>query len=132
MSYTTRIEGQLDINPPLPWKQIKDSPLLPANNKDAGYSDCLFQVVEESVTTDDGELTRRSADALVPNYYIADTSGRSLIAEIQAVVDANPGHEFTGMFECSGERNGDLWRAVVRDGRAVKIEARIVWPDGDA
>lgn len=132
MSYTTRIDGQIDINPPLPWKQIKDSPLLPANNKQAGYSDCLFHVVEEAVDTDDGELMRRSADALVPNYYIDDTSGRTLIAEIQSVVDANPGHEFTGMFECDGERPDDLWRAVVRDGRAVKFDAQIFWPEGSA
>jgi Family of unknown function (DUF6205) len=128
VSYSTGIDGQIDINPPLPWKQIKDSPLLPANNKKAGYSDALFNVTEETVHTDDGELTRRSADALVPNHY-TETSGRTLLAEIQSVVDANPSHEFTGMFECSGERPGDLWRAVVRDGRAAKIEASIMWPE---
>lgn len=129
MSYNTAIDGEIEIDPPLPWKQIKDSPLLPANNKNAGYSDALLRVVEETVHTDEGELTRRSANALVPNYY-TQTNGRTLLAEIQSIVDANPGHTFTGMFECCGERPGDLWRAGVRGGRAVKIEAAIVWPDG--
>lgn len=131
MSYTTDIEGSVSINPPLPWSQIKDSPILPANAKAAGYwPDAYLHVIETEVDTDDGILTRRVADAIVASEY--ETCGRTLINDVQALIDANPDHEFTGMFECEGERRDDLWRLVVRGRRAVKVTARIVWPDGDA
>lgn len=29
-----------------------------------------------------------------------------------------------------GEENADIWRVVIRDRRAVRVDAQIVWPEG--
>jgi hypothetical protein len=73
----------------------------------------------------------RQAVAIVPNEY-ADTSGRTLVTDAQAIIDVSPGHVFTGRFDCEGEENADMWRLVIRNGRAVRIDAQIVWPDDNA
>lgn len=35
----------------------------------------------------------------------------------------------TGYLECQGEEAGDLWRVYVRNGQAVRVDPKIVWPD---
>ncbi len=55
----------------------------------------------------------------------------SLLDEVQVAIDAFPGHDWSGRLDCEGEQNGDMWRVVIRDGRAVKVKPRIVWPDED-
>lgn len=107
-SYTTAT-GEFRIEPPLTWAEIKNSPYLPE--------------------TDEGTLTRRYADAIVP---VTDEpyKGYEIIATVQKIIDAHPGHTLSGRFDCEGEEAGDLWRLVVRDGRAVQVKPQIVWPEG--
>jgi hypothetical protein len=128
MGYYTRVTGELRIEPPLTWAEFKDSPFLQGGpNDDTDYNVCL-KTTEETVDTDDGQLVRKTAAEVLPRW---DDSFKAyhLVEHVQAVVDAFPGRAFTGRLECEGEEAGDLWRVVVRDGRAVKIEPRIVWPD---
>jgi Family of unknown function (DUF6205) len=130
MSNPTHITGRITITPPLPWKQVKDSPYLKANARAQRlWPDALLEVVEATVQTDDGELTRREAVAIIPDEG-AETSARTLISDVQAIIDANPEHEFTGRFNCEGEENSDIWRAVIRDRRVARVNAMIVWPEG--
>lgn len=130
MSYFTSIHGRITITPPLTWAQIKDSPYLKANARDRGlWPDALLDVTESTVQTDEGELTRREAVAIVPDED-SETSARTLIKDVQAIIDASDGHEFAGRFDCEGEQNSDIWRLVIRDRRAVRVDARIVWPEG--
>lgn len=35
-----------------------------------------------------------------------------------------------GRLDCAGDRPGDLWRVEIHGRRAVRVTARIVWPDG--
>lgn len=127
MSYSTRIDGSVRITPPLTWKQIKDSPLLRDNfGKARGWPDAHLVVDEAIVHTDDGQLARRTCERIDP---MEETRGDTLVADLQAVIDANPEHEFVGQFECFGEEPGDIWRAVIRGRIAVRVEPRIVWPD---
>lgn len=131
MSYLTHITGEITITPALTWREFKDSPFN-TRSLDAydGLKEVKFRTIDETVETDEGPLLRKVAVALVPEsderrkYY-------QVIEHVQEAIDAFPGHEFTGRFECAGEDAGDLWRLVVRDGRAVKVEPRIVWPDED-
>lgn len=128
MGYNTRYTGAIGIEPPLTWADIKDSPYLPETAEDT-WPDVKLRVIKQTTETDEGTLTRRYADAIVP---VTDEpyKGYEIIATVQKIIDAHPGHTFSGRFDCEGEEAGDLWRLVVRDGRAAKVEPQIVWPEG--
>lgn len=128
MGYNTRYTGAIGIEPPLTWAQIKDSPYLP-ESAEKNFPDVKLRVIETTTETEDGVLTRRVADAIVP---VTDESykGYGIVETVQKIIDAYPGHEFTGRFDCEGEEAPDLWRLVVRDGRATRVEPQITWPEG--
>jgi hypothetical protein len=129
MGYYTSIQGQITISPPLTWREIKGSPfvvlaadLLPAR-------DCKLRVVQEERDTDEGTLISKYADAIVCSYD-DQIKAYTIEAHLQELLDLHgEGHTFSGHLDAEGEEAGDLWRLAVRDGRAVRIEPRIVWPD---
>jgi hypothetical protein len=129
MGYYTSVEGEIAIEPPLVWSEFKDS-RFNSQSLDSydGMSNIKLRIHEETVDTDEGQLVRFTATALVPawgessNYY-------HLVEHVQAAIDSFRGHTFSGRFECSGEEPGDLWRLVIREGRAVKVKPQLVWPD---
>jgi hypothetical protein len=124
MGYNTSVTGEIRIEPPLAWREFKDSPF-------AGRDmDVKLRIDEETIDTDDGPLIRKTASAIVPAWEDSYKAYK-LIDHVQQAIDAFPGHTFTGRLECEGEENTDIWRVVIRDGRAVRIEPRIVWPDED-
>jgi|SRR5579864_3404823 len=128
MSYTTRVTGEFAITPPLTWTEFQDSPFASDHWIDA--ADLVLRVDEETVPTDDGPLLHRTASALVMRE-IDEYRERNLVNQVQQAVDDFPGHVWSGRLECEGEgeENTDLWRVVIRDGRAVKVEPQIVWPE---
>lgn len=130
MSYTTHVTGEFTIEPPLTWNEIKDSPFSPFPPAGDDRLELVLRVDEESVQTDEGPLCRRTASALVM-VDIDEYRAHNLIDVVQRAIDAFPGHTFAGRLDCEGEEAGDLWRVVIRDGRAVKVTPRIVWPDED-
>lgn len=130
MGYITHVTGEFAIEPPLTWSEFKDSPFTPENVKDKWDVSLVLRIAEDAVDTDDGPLLKRTATALVMRE-IDEYRERGLVAEVQKAINSFPGHTFTGRLDCEGEENTDMWRVVVRDGRAVKVEPRIVWPDED-
>ena len=130
MSYRTHVTGEFAITPPLTWNKFKDSEFTPENVKGKWDVSLVLRVTEDTVDTDEGPLLRRTATALVMRE-IDEYRERGLVAEVQSAIDSFPGHTFTGRLDCEGEENTDIWRVVIRDGRAVKVEPRIVWPDED-
>ncbi|WP_370665416.1 DUF6205 family protein [Streptomyces sp. IBSBF 2507] len=130
MGYYTSVTGEIRIEPPLTWAEIKDNPALPETAGGRSEYDVHLRIDEETVDTDEGQLTRKTCAALVPAW---DDSFKAyhLVEHVQEMIDAFPGHTFTGRLDCEGEEGGDLWRVVVRDGRAVKVTPSIVWPDED-
>ncbi|MFE4718369.1 DUF6205 family protein [Streptomyces sp. NPDC056728] len=132
MSYTTHVRGEFTIEPPLTWNEIKASPFEPVGRGKCGTVDIDLdlRIEETSVDTDEGTLVRRTGTALVMRE-IDEYRERNLVAQVQQCIELFPGHTFTGRLECEGEENTDLWRVVIRDGRAVRVEPRIVWPDED-
>ncbi|MDQ0943312.1 DUF6205 family protein [Streptomyces sp. V1I1] len=133
MGYSTHVTGEFAITPPLTWNEIKASPFEPIGRR--GYYgavdvDLMLRVDESSVDTEEGTLVRRTGTALVMRE-IDEYRARNLVEQVQSLISMFTGHTFTGRLECEGEENTDLWRVVVRDGRAVRIEPRIVWPDED-
>lgn len=131
MGYITHVRGEFGITPPLTWNEFKDSPFSPFPPAGDARIELVLRVDEETIETDDGPLLRRTASALVMSE-IDEYRAHGLLELVQRAVDAFPGHSFTGRLDCEGEENTDLWRVIVRDGRALRIEPRIVWPeDGD-
>jgi hypothetical protein len=132
MGYTTCVDGEFAIEPPLTWNEIKASPFEPVGRGKYGAVgiDLDLRVEEASVDTDEGTLVRRTGTALAMRE-IDEYRARNLVEQVQSCIDLFPGHAFTGRLDCEGEENTDMWRVVVRDGRAVKVTPRIVWPDED-
>lgn len=128
MSYTTRVTGEFAITPPLGWPEFKDSRFAPHNLTSRYTPSLVLRVNEESVDTPEGLLLRRTAAALVMRE-IDEYRENGLVEEVQGVVDAFPGHEFTGRLDCEGEENSDVWRVRVKNGRVVRVDPEIVWPD---
>jgi hypothetical protein len=125
MGYITNVTGEFTITPPITWTEMKDT--LYASD-DWQASDLKLHVTEETVDTAEGQLIRKSANVLSLRE-IDEYRAYNLIADVQAAVDAFPGHGFTGYLHCEGEENDDIWRVVIRDGRAVEVKSRIVWDD---
>ncbi|MYR60041.1 hypothetical protein GTY54_28690 [Streptomyces sp. SID625] len=132
MGYTTHVRGEFAIEPPLTWTEIKDSPFEAVSTHAylAHDIDLSLRVAETSIDTDEGALLRRTGTALVMRE-IDEYRERNLVQQVQQCIDLFPGHTFSGRLECEGEENTDIWRVIVRDGRAVRVEPRIVWPDED-
>lgn len=130
MGYTTHVTGEFAIEPPLGYREFKDSKFAPDNVESSYSPSLILRVQEQLVEKEDGVFLRRTATALVMRE-IDEYRERGLVDEVQSAIDSFPGHTFTGRLECEGEENTDLWRVVIRDGRAVRVEPRIVWPDED-
>lgn len=124
MSYHTRVwpPDSIEIDPPIEWGEMKDTPYV------NGEDEVMLDVQEETVENDHGILTRRYATNLAVTYQ-DEYSERDLVGAVQGAIDAFPGHTFTGRFNCFGDENEDIWRVVVRDGKAQRVNAKIVWPD---
>lgn len=127
MGYYTAVSGELVASPPLTWAEFKDSPFL-APSSGWGEREVKLRISEDTTETEEGQLIRRAAVALMPETDAA-SKFYNLLEHVQEALDAFPGHTWSGRLECKGEEAGDLWRVVVRKGRAVRIEPTITWPD---
>jgi hypothetical protein len=131
MGYYTSVTGQIDISPPLTWNEIKDSPFLPESVARLEWRDVMLNVEVDINETDEGTLTRRYANAVVPS---TDDSFKAYDIEdhlAELVRLHGDGRTFTGRLEGHGEETSDMWRLCIRDGKVAKDVPRIVWPDGD-
>lgn len=130
MGYDSTLAGELRIEPPLKWAQIKDSQHLGCERaRENSKGVCLVER-SDPVETDEGTLNRRYADSLA---FAWDYPVRlyEIVDEIQALVDAYPDHEFTGELRGEGCDFGDIWLLRVNAGRRVeRILPTITWPDG--
>ena len=128
MRYSVDIQGKMTIDPPLTYKQLRDLPLYIEYAKDNDLGpDVAFQITDTLVEDNEGDLVhRRRANAIVPAE--GDTQGRSIVNDINLVIDSFPEHTLTGRFDLMGE-DGQQWRVFIRDGRAVKVSPEITWPE---
>jgi hypothetical protein len=130
MSYRLAAYGTIAISPPLAWREIKDSPFLPNEYDSADeQSDLALIVTATERESDDGVVHVREA-AVVEQRYEDEPRNRSIQANLQQLIDAFPGHDFTGRFEMEGEEQGDQWRLKVVGRKAVRFDPMITWPEG--
>lgn len=130
MGYYTVISGEIAISPHIPWDELKTSPFVEGGATEYVEKDVALRVVEKVTETDEGTLTVRYADAVIP---AGDDSVKAygIVEHLQELIKLHgEGRAFTGRLDGEGEDAGDLWRLEVHDGKAVKVRPRIVWPDG--
>lgn len=132
MGYRTDARGQISISPPIPWGEIKDSPFLPGNARArATERDIMFRIDSEEVETAEGTLTRRAAVAMEQSWG-DDSRNYNIVAHLQEAIDRyGKNHTFTGRFDMSGEESGDVWRVCIRNGKAVRVDPVVTWPDDE-
>jgi hypothetical protein len=127
VGYYSRITGAIAIAPALKWSEYKDKGLTDAGAPN--HPSVVLRTHEEERDGEGGVMFVRWADGIIP---ATDESIKAyeLEAEVRAIVAAfRTGRTFGGYLEISGEEQGDLWRLVVRDGRVVRIEPTVTWPE---
>lgn len=133
MGYTTHFSGSIRIEPPIPWGLIKDSIFAhqDGHTPRADQRDVKLEVVEEPAETDEGTLIRRHAVAIVPAWE-DEARDNGTENHVQQIIDQfGQGRTFAGRIDAEGEDAGDLWRVEIRDGNAVRVEVRLVWPEDE-
>lgn len=126
MSYDISFSGEIRIDPPIPADEVLAAGFIEPGSY--GAKDIAVKVTEEPVEGVPGAY-RRLVVALVP--AMGTYTAYQIQHHIQEVVDRwGEGRIFAGRIDCSDPNTGDLWRLEVHDGRVVKVEPRIVWPDG--
>lgn len=127
MGDDVRHSGEIRIDPPIDYDQLEQrSGFLQARFYDPEFAprkDVVLAVEEQSIP---GGFTRR-ATAIRP-LALGTYSGYHVLEHVQELVDTyGDGRTFTGWIECV-HPEGEQWRIGVRDGRAVQVSARLVWP----
>jgi hypothetical protein len=126
MGYYTTLSGELRIEPPLTWSEMRESKHLDFESED-GFGVFKIQVLEQEVETEEGVLSKKSGVAIEPfEDSVKAYHARENLAEIVA---AFPGHRFIGCIEGDGEEQGDTWRLYVRDGNVIEHKGVVSWPD---
>jgi Family of unknown function (DUF6205) len=128
MGYYTQIEGDFAIIPPLTRKELRNAGYDDHGKHASGWRTLKPRVESTQTETDYGYQIEYTCNQIVP----ADTErfkAYGVLNHMQEIIDAFPGHEFTGLLECTGEDPGDLWRVYVKNGKAIKVTPEIVWPE---
>lgn len=125
MGYYSRLQGEITIDPPLTWSEVKDSPFL------IGRSSLRLQIEEQRTETHDGEqhvarwvvaIEDRYAGEGVKHYAVAD--------ELASIAQTWPDRTYSGHLVRVGEGTGDVERYRIERGRVISEQAALVWPDG--
>lgn len=132
MGYTSNASGQININPPLTWGEIKDSPYLPDRvNRDGNWRDAQLITTDPFWrATNGGHAYLRTAVAIEPTSPEESMKRYDLKHHLSEIVTAYPDRTYTGAINCIGE-DGYQWRYVIRDGVVVEQRPTIVWPDDE-
>jgi hypothetical protein len=129
MGSTTHITGEIRIDPPITWVLVKDSEFVRETSDWTYTNDLRLRIVEESVETDEGTLTRRTADAVVEGGD--ERRAYDVVDELQRIVDQyGEGRTFTGRLDLTCRDYMTQSRLKVVGGRAVLFEPTLVWPEG--
>lgn len=124
MGYESHWTGEVHITPPLTWAEIK-------NDHSKGFQDLKLLLNEETTDTPTGQTRTVTASVIGPLTGGA-YNGYDVEAELQSVIDAHPGHEFTGAIEARPlDPGGTPWRYVIQGRTVVRQEPRTVWPGDD-
>lgn len=126
MSYDTRFTGEILIDPPIPAEEV----LAAGFQEPGGYGDMdmAVKIVEAPVAGVPGAY-QRLVTAIVPS--MSRYTAYDAVEHVQEIIDRwGEGRRFLGRITAAGEEAGEIWRLEIHDGQAVRVEPRILWPDG--
>ncbi|GAA0853246.1 DUF6205 family protein [Streptosporangium amethystogenes subsp. fukuiense] len=130
MGYHSDLSGEITFNPPIPWGELQDSEFISPGGNAEWRRLVWLRMVEETVETSEGTLTRKQAVAIRPSDA-GELRAGPLVSQLQEIVTKHgEGRTFDGHILVLGECSPDIWRVQVEDGKAVEVRPRIVWPDG--
>jgi hypothetical protein len=112
----SHFDNEITITPPLTWRECRVTP---------GTDDAELRIDERIEDGDNGQIRVLTGVAIVAKKF---AHGFHLPNSIQAIIDAHPGHKFTGHIEEwleVGYRELPR-RHVVQDRQVVTVEA--MWP----
>ena len=148
MGYNTRVTGEIQIMPPITYREMQvmglkktDIPYANANLyyllRDRNYADVAVRVELQQRDTDEGVLTAVAGVAIVPAWedeFKAYTIEEDLRAIVTALNKVSPGvaRTFHGRLDGEGEENTDMWRLKVVNGEVKIFHATIVWDEESA
>lgn len=113
----SHFDEEITITPPLTWCECRATP---------GTNDAELRIDERVEDGDDGQTRALTGVAIVAKKF---AHGPQLPASIQAIIDAHPGHEFSGYIEEWVNLGYRMLprRHMVQDRTVVTVDA--VWPD---
>ena len=126
MGYYTTLSGELRIEPPLSWTEMKGSRYLEFEGEN-GFSVLKIDVLEREIEIDEGTLLKREGLRVVP--YGDSTKAYNIKDNLNGIIAAFPDHRFVGCIEGDGEEQGDTWRLYVRSGNVIEHKGVVSWPD---
>lgn len=140
MSYTTRVQGQFTIAPPLTWEEIKHSPFQHHHQASPGSVASwrcagidLELMVDMTETDVEGGVAFRYSGVRLVMQQIDEYRADTLVAQVQRVIDMfDDHHEYEGRLDAEGEGGGwgpDVWRLDIADRKAKKTSAIMMYPD---
>lgn len=113
MGYYTAFEGSLNFDPPI--LLLDQFNTLNKHVEDLFYSSPEVKLGPQSL----------EFDRPYGKFYGFEESVRTIVEELEKL-----GRNVHGTIVAEGEETGDIWRLVVRGGKVVKEDTKIVWPDG--
>ncbi|GGU40733.1 hypothetical protein GCM10010289_72160 [Streptomyces violascens] len=120
--YYTYVTGEIRIEPPLTLAECRASRF--SGRSSEGPRAIMLDAREQP--------PQRTVGRVLPDRDDAESLGQ-LEDDVQELIDAFPGHEFRGRFQCMGDGHwDDMWGVVVIDGCARRVTPRVIWPDEEA
>lgn len=125
MGYRSVMNGEITITPRISFKELR---ALPEDIMKTGYYRSIrFDIQGEETTTDEGVLTTKYVEKLLPQYD-DEFKAYGVVGDLQVIADMLPEHTLEGYFEIEGEDMRDVWRMTVINGYADKIYPTLQWP----
>lgn len=127
MSYLTELDGDLTINPPLNWAEVRENPYHLNENDDK----CILLVVDrEEILTNEGLLHKWSCHTVSPSSS-SFNDHRHLLTQLRELITLiGDQHTVSGEIHVTGSRWGDIAKVRVEDGEVTWLVPTITWPDG--
>lgn len=122
-TYST-FEGQITIDPPLNWVEIRKAQ---EQSHVKGDKEISLVIDQDEKETDLGTETVKTCSALEP---VTDSPYKGYYVEeaVRQVVKACPGHSFSGYLQGIREDSCAMWRIVAKGREVTKISPEIFWP----
>lgn len=132
MSGDARISGRIRIEPPVTWGELHDKPW--ATDPRNEWPDVVVELATTKENVADGEVLRHSGVAIVTTEH--ETSAYELVRQTTRIVKAfgtapdGTARRFAGFLHVVWGGGEEVYRVIVREGRAVEVKPVLAWPEG--